>query len=116
MQNRPAVAVTSHQRQTSHVSHPGSHQQVQQVPVQVHRAPQPVPVQIQQQHITQQQLQLQFDQQKQEQLRLQQQRHIQHQQEKQRLIKKNNDKKVELTEYFGQERFDELYSMLVFFR
>ena len=32
------------------------------------------------------------------------------------MIKKSADKKEELRQYFGNEKFDELYAMLVFFR
>ena len=37
-------------------------------------------------------------------------------QEKQRIIKKNEDKKAELMEYFGEEKFNEFYSVLIYFR
>jgi len=40
----------------------------------------------------------------------------QHNVEKERIIKQNDNKKAELMEYFGMDKFNELYSMCLYFR
>lgn len=47
---------------------------------------------------------------------LQEQEERQHKIEKDRIIKQNDDKKAELMEYFGEEKFNELYGLCLFFR